>query len=222
MKSVFVIGVDTGVGKTTVSAGILKLLHGTCKVRYWKPIQTGTIVGDDTATVIGVTQFEPDCYANPGYRFAEPVSPHVAARKWGKTIDLELLQKTFEQHVKDGYFVIVEGAGGLLAPLNDHELQIDLVKRLGIPVLLVSEDRVGAINQTLLTVKAAREAKIDVLGVILTRSRRTFGNAESIAHFGKVEVLAEIDPSEDIRNAIAQVGGDPKLRKLFGAGNLPH
>jgi len=222
MKSVFIVGIDTGVGKTTVAAGILKLLYGIKKVCYWKPVQTGTIVGDDTATVKGMTEFEPDVYLEPAYRFAEPVSPHVAAKKWGKKVDLGHLRQIFEERVKAGYFIVIEGAGGLLVPFNETELQIDFVSLLKIPMILVAEDRVGAINQSLLSIRAARDAGIELLGVILTRTRRTLGNSESISHFGSVEILAELDPTEDPRTVVAEVAGHRRLRGLFGVSNLPH
>ena len=82
---VFVIGVDTGVGKTTLCAGLLKMLVGSRKVAYWKPVQTGTIVGDDTKDIRKATQLSDDYFVEPAYRFPDPLSPHFAARKWGKT-----------------------------------------------------------------------------------------------------------------------------------------
>jgi len=199
----------------------LKLLYGSRKVCYWKPVQTGTIVSDDTRDAKVLTSLPDDCFVEPTYRFAEPVAPYLAAKKWGKSIELDELFRAYDEKHRQGYFMVVEGAGGLLVPFNEKALQIDLIKRLNLTVLYVSEDRVGAINQTLLTLRVAREEKLTTLGVVLTRSRRTFGNAESIAHFGKVEIVAEFDPADDVKTLVAQVGANQRLRELFKVPVLP-
>lgn len=222
-EGVVVIGTDTGVGKSSVCAGIVKLLHGAKKVHFWKPIQTGTVVGDDTQTVKSLlSDLPPDTFWEPVYRFPEPLSPHMAAKKWGKTVEMDLLVDTYQERRKgkDSY-VVIEGAGGILIPFNDKHLQLHFLQNLALPIIIVSEDRVGAINQTLLTLDAVRGGHIPILGVILTKARRTLGNAEAITQFGDVEVLAELDHSEDQRNVIAQVCGSPRLRQLFNLPNLP-
>lgn len=221
INGVYVIGTDTGVGKTIVCAGLLKLLQGAKKPLYWKPVQTGTIVGDDTKAVKSLTDFPAERFLEPVYRFPEPLSPHMAAQKWGKKVELDELVSAFNRHKKDDAPMVIEGAGGLLVPFNEKVLQLDFIKAVKLPVIVVSEDRVGAINQTLLTVNAARAAGVNVLGVILTRARRTLGNAEAIAQFGKIQILAELDPTEDSRNVIAQVGANEALRKLFQVDSLP-
>ena len=221
-EGVVIIGTDTGVGKSLVCAGIVKLLHGAKKVHYWKPIQTGTMVGDDTATVKNLLSDLPeDTFWEPAYRFPEPLSPHMAAKKWGKTVEMDKLMDTYQEKRKPGDFVVIEGAGGILIPFNAKHLQLHFLQILALPMIIVSEDRVGAINQTLLTLNAARGGHIPILGVILTRARRTLGNAEAISQFGQVEVLAEVDASEDSRHTIAQVGGNTRLRELFGLAGLP-
>lgn len=219
MESVFITGTDTGVGKTTICAGLLKLLYGTKDVVYWKPIQTGTIVGDDTREVKGMTGLPDHCFCEPTYRFPEPVSPHMAAQKWGKVVDLDLLMRDFEK--TRGKFLVIEGAGGLMVPFNEKELQIDFIKKTRLPVIIVGQDRVGAINHTLLTLGACRDAKIPVVGIILTRCRMTLGNGPVIAKFGQVEVIAQLDPIDDNRSLVAQVASHPRLRQLFNVTELP-
>lgn len=222
MEGVFITGIDTDVGKTAVSAGLLKLLQSYRKACYWKPIQTGTIVSDDTREVQNITGLGPEFFVEPAYRFAEPVAPHVAAKKWGQKIDVQWMAKIFGEKTKEGNFLIVEGAGGLLVPLNETDLLIDFMDRIRLPIIFVAEDRLGAINQTLLSLRVAREKGLEVLGAVLTRSRRTFGNADSIAHFGKVEILAELEQSEDPKNIVAQIGGHKRLRELFNVPQLPN
>lgn len=221
-EGVVVVGIDTGVGKTMVCAGLVKLLVGSKKVRYWKPIQTGTVVGDDTQTAKSLLSDLPtDTFWEPVYRFPEPLSPHMAAKKWGKTVSLDTLVDTYQAKRAADDFVVVEGAGGILLPLNEKHLQLHFLQNLALPMIIVAEDRVGAINQTLLTLNAARSGHVPVLGVILTRARRTLGNAEAISQFGQVEVLAELDPSEDSRTVLAQVAANARLRSLFNIASLP-
>lgn len=221
MDGIFVTGTDTGVGKTVISAGLLKLLHGTRGVCYWKPVQTGTIVGDDTQGVKALTGLPPECFAAPTYRFPEPLSPHMAAQKWNKRVELDVLVNQYKELKKSNRFLIVEGAGGILVPYNDKVLQIEFIKALGLPMLLVSEDRVGAINQTLLTINAARAAGLAIVGVILTKARRTLGNSDAIHEFGKVEILAEFDPTGDSRTIVGQVASNERLRNLLNLAGLP-
>ncbi len=221
MESIFVTGSDTNVGKTIVSAGLLKLMHGFRKVCYWKPIQTGTIMSDDTNDVRTMVEYGPECFMEPVYRFPDPLAPRHAAQKWGKEIDVDLVVKTYQDRPDKDRFMIVEGAGGIEVPLNDKESQRSLIKKLGLPVLIVAEDRIGAINHTLLTIEAARRDGISILGVILSKAKGTYGNSESISHFGKVEVLAEFPPYEDSRSVVAQVSCHPRLREIFNVPPMP-
>lgn len=221
MEGIFVIGADTNVGKTVFSAGLLKLAHGFRKTSYWKPVQTGTVLADDTAEVKSLTELTPEHYMEPTYRFPDPMAPRQASKKWGKEVDLQLIVSQFKSRSDKSRFVIVEGAGGLLVPMNDKQTQKDLIQLLGLPVIIVAEDRIGAINHTLLTVEAARQAGIAIIGVVLSKSQGTLGNAESIHLFGKVEILAELPISEDPRTVVAKVGTHPRLRELFGVPSIP-
>lgn len=219
MEGVFITGTDTGVGKTTVAAGLVKLLYGSRNVAFWKPVQTGTIVGDDTREVRAMTQLPDSVYIEPSYRFPDPVSPHMAAAKWGKEIELSKLKSDFEAY-RDR-FLVVEGAGGILVPFSDKVLQIDFIKATGLSVIIVGQDRVGAINHTLLTLAVCRKEKIPILGVVLTRFRMTLGNGEVISKFGNVDILANFAPTDDPKSLVAQVASHPTLRKLFNVAQLP-
>lgn len=221
MDGVFVIGTDTGVGKTVICAGLMKLIQGSRKLYYWKPIQTAALDGDDTREVKDLTGLEAQFFLEPAYRFPEPVAPILAARKWGKEIDLQLLMSTIEAKKAEKAFIVLEGAGGLLVPYNSRVMQADFIKRTGFPILVVGQDRLGVINQTLLTLRASKEFGIPVLGVVLTRSRGNFGNAECIREFGGVEILAELLPREDKRTIVAETGSHQRLREVFQVKNLP-
>lgn len=221
MESIFITGSDTNVGKTIISAGLLKLMHGHRKVRYWKPIQTGTIMNDDTNDVRAMVEYGPECFMEPAYRFPEPLAPRHAAKKWGKEIDVDHVVQIYQDRPDKERFTIIEGAGGIEVPLNDRETQRHLIKKLGLPILIVAEDRIGAINHTVLTIEAARREGVEIAGVILSKAKGTYGNADSIAHFGKVEVLAEFPPYEDSRTVVAQVSCHPRLRQMFGVPPMP-
>jgi dethiobiotin synthetase len=221
MKGIFVVGTDTGVGKTCICAGILKLLHGSVKVAYWKPIQTGTIVGNDCKEVQELTSLPADCFIESTYRFPEPLAPHLAAKKWGKTIELPVLMDTLDKQQKAGTFLIIEGAGGVLTPYNEHMLQIDFMKKVGFPTLVIGQDRVGQVNQTLLTLRALKDANLEVLGIILTKMRGTFGNAETIEHFGKIKVIAQFTDTPNKNTLMGEVGASDALRILFKIPKLP-
>lgn len=222
MEGVFITGTDTGVGKTTIAAGLLKLLHGAKPVSYWKPIQTGTVIGDDTVDVRAMTELGDEAYLAPSYRFAEPLAPWQAAKQWGQAIDAPELLETAKKLSKDR-FLLVEGAGGILVPFSEKMLQVEFMKQLGLPVLVVAPNKLGTINHTLLTLRELQRLGLPILGVILTKSRQAtaMGNSESIGHHGKVEVLAEFADSSDRKTTVAQVAAHPRLRKLFGVPAIP-
>lgn len=221
MDGVFITGTDTNVGKSIIAAGIVRMLHGTKPVCFWKPIQAGTIVGDDTTDVRSLLSLGDENFAEPTYRFADPISPYHAAKKWGKKIEVADILKDFQKLKAENKFPVIEGAGGLMLPLAQGVLQLDLIKALGLPVLIVSHDRVGSINQALLTLNACREHKIPIVGIVLTMARGAQGSADGIAEFGKVEILAEFAPVEDSRSLVAQVSAHPRLRQIFQVQPLP-
>lgn len=221
MEGLFVAGTDTGVGKTTICAGLMKMLYGARTVNYWKPVQTGTIVGDDTKDIQRLTEIPVENFWETKYSFAEPLAPAHAAKKWNKTIELSEIVSAYKSHKKKDTFVIIEGAGGVLVPLTQKHLQIDLMKALALPVLIVGEDRLGTINHTLLTLRACKEIGLEVAGVVLTKSVENFGNKESIEEFGDVEVLAQLAPWEDSKTLIGMVGGNARLREFFRLPPMP-
>ena len=172
MRSVFVTGTDTSVGKTAVTAALLAWMR-TKRVDAvpMKPVQTGWPEADDIAWALqeaGLIPFEDErAFMNP-YRFALPASPHLAARDAGKTIDLETIRKAYEALAKKHEVVIVEGAGGLLVPLNDKDLMIDIPKLLRLPVLIVARPTLGTLNHTLLSVRELLRNDLHVVGIILS------------------------------------------------------
>ena len=183
MKGIFVTGTGTNVGKTIVSAWLAH--HGGFE--YWKPIQTGYPPDSDTETTAELARVmtHPEAHI-----YKEPVSPHLAARLEGKTIELASIACPKTQNP-----VLVEGAGGLLVPINDRDTMADLIKHLNLPVIIVASSGLGTINHTCLTLEVARGRGIDVLGVIMNGDRN-HENREAIEHYGKAHVLEELETFE--------------------------
>ena len=152
-----VAGIGTEVGKTVASAVLVEAL----KADYWKPIQSGALDDSDTETVRRlvrnpVTRFHPEAY-----RLTQPLSPHAAAELDGVRIELSGIKAPQTDNA-----LVIELAGGLMVPLNDHDLTIDWVAQSGLPVVLVSRNYLGSINHTLLSVEACRSRRIPILGII--------------------------------------------------------
>ena len=190
----FITGTDTGVGKTTVST----LLCAALDAIYWKPIQTGTRAGSDRATVIRLASLPRNRTLPEVYRFAPPVSPHLAAERAGVRIDLRKIRLP---QIPPRENLIVEGAGGALVPINSTQLMTDLMSHLGLSVLLVARTTLGTINHTLLSIAALRAARLDLRGVILS-GKPNRESRRAIEHYGKIEVLGAVPPLKKMNRAI--------------------
>lgn len=185
-KRIFVAGTSTGVGKTVISAILAEALHAD----YWKPVQCGNLEQTDTHLVQSlvsnsVTQFYPESYL-----LKTPSSPHYAAKLEGVEIAPDKI-KTPQSDIR----TIIEGAGGLLVPLSEDYLSIDLIKHLEASVILISKNYLGSINHTLLSMEALNQRGIDVLGIIFN-GENFFDNEEIIHHFTQVSVLGEVDKAK--------------------------
>ena len=179
MRGLFVTGTDTGVGKTVVSA-VLAASRGW---GYWKPIQTG--VESDTAEVERLA----GCPVHDrGVRLPDPVSPHLAAKLARKRIVLSNLP------TPEGDWV-VEGAGGVLVPLNEHETMLDLMAMLGLPIVLAARTTLGTINHTMLTLAALRSRGLAIAKVVMVGERNN-ENRTAIEQYGRVDTdeLPWLDP----------------------------
>jgi dethiobiotin synthase len=186
-QRLFVTGTDTGVGKTIVSAA-LTLGMGA---KYWKPIQSGILEGTDTETVRSLTNLSAEHFYPERYLLTEPLSPHAAAEIDGVNINLSELTLPGSSAEP----LIVEGAGGVMVPINESEFMLDVMHHLRLPVLIVARSGLGTINHTLLTLQCLRASGLEVVGVIMNGPLNR-SNRKAITEFGKVEVLAEIPPIE--------------------------
>ena len=190
LRGLFVTGTDTGVGKTATAAALFLRYRDRLPLRYWKPIQTGIEHDDDTAEVARLAACRPDEILSSGVRLERPVSPHLAARLSGTTIDLVSLAACVRAE-PDSSRWIVEGAGGVLVPINERETMADVILGLHIPVLVVARSTVGTINHTLLTIEALRRRMMRVAGVIMVGTPDD-ENRAAIEKYGAAEVIAQM------------------------------
>lgn len=182
-RGVFVTGTDTGVGKTLVSALLAKAWHAD----YWKPMQTGVAdEAGDTPTVAELAQLGPERVHAPACILQAPLSPWAAAALEAVTLDPGTLALPDTSAA-----LVVEGAGGLLVPVDEHTMMLDIIARLGLPVVLVARSGLGTINHTLLSLQALRAARIPVCGVVMNGPPNP-GNRMAIERFGKTQVLFEV------------------------------
>lgn len=180
MKGLFVTGTDTGVGKTVIS-GLLGryLLDKGYNVITQKWIQTGC--GDTLASDIklhlkimhrekkGLEDYFD--FISP-YTFKIPSSPHLASQIENKIINPNKIIKSFKILSRHFDFIIAEGIGGVLVPFNKKRLVIDIVRDLNLPVLVVVQNKLGAINHALLTIEALKKRKINILGIIFNNLKK--------------------------------------------------
>ena len=193
MTGFFVTGTDTNVGKTVLSALLVAALDAV----YWKPIQTGASEGTDRESVRLWAEATEDRLPLERYRFDPPVSPHLASREAGIRIALDMLELP---EAPAGRKWIVEGAGGVMVPVNERDLMRDLIQRIGFPAVIAARTALGTINHTLLTLAALREARVPICGVALIGDQN-IENRQAIEHYGDVRVIGHIPTLKKIDRA---------------------
>lgn len=178
----FVTGIGTGIGKTLVSTILVEKLGAD----YWKPIQSGDLMQSDSLFVEKWISNSRTTIYPEAYRLSQPLSPHWSAKLDGVEIDLQRIEipRTTNQ-------LIIEGAGGLLVPLNDKELLIDLIESFDAEVIIVSQNYLGSINHTLLTVQALQQRNINIKGIIFNGDEN-LETENYILNYTKVPCLGKI------------------------------
>lgn len=196
---IVVTGTDTGIGKTVFSAGLTAALGAS----YWKPVQAGLDGETDSETVARLARLTPDRLIPEAWRLNTPASPHLAAEIDGVEIDADALEPPAV-----GGPLVIEGAGGLLVPLNRRVLTIDLFARWRFPVVLVARTALGTINHTLLSIEALTSRGVTVAGVAFVGEPHD-ENMRVIADFSGARILGRLprlDPltPETLAGAFAQ------------------
>lgn len=190
MQGLFVAGTDTGVGKTVVASALLGRWRQAAHVRYWKPVQTGIEADDDTATALALAGLPAERALHAGVRLPRPLSPHLSASLAGTAVSVPSLLELAAQHATSERW-IVEGAGGVLVPLDERNLMIDLIAMLGMPVVIAARTGLGTINHTLLTIEALRGRAIAIAGVVLVGPPND-DNRVAIETYGRVTVAGTL------------------------------
>jgi dethiobiotin synthetase len=198
-----VTGTDTGVGKTVISTLLTLHLGGT----YWKPIQAGISPSTDRDFVLQEGGIPLKRVWKEAYLFERPISPHLASKAEGVNVSFDRLMVP----PLDKEPLIIEGVGGVMTPLTDETLFIDLLKFWNFPVVVVARSTLGTINHTLLTLEALRSRKIPVLGLFFNGPGNK-GNRDSIEKIGKVEILGEMYPVDDLRQYCETVRAEASAR----------
>lgn len=189
MERIFVTGIGTGVGKTFISAILAKALDAD----YWKPVQAGYAEGTDSEWVAKWLAETGSVVHPEVYRLAKPASPHIAAREEGITIDLQNICKKIPVNNRT---LLIEGAGGLLVPLNNSKFVADLIKELDAKVILVSRNYLGSINHSLLTARVCRDMQLPVIGWIFNDQYLDY--EEEIVQWSNFPRIASIPYSDNL------------------------
>jgi dethiobiotin synthetase len=209
-SGIFITGTDTGVGKTFVTAGIVRWLRRRdFDAVPMKPVQTGAErregelfaadlefslkAGDLSADLDELRLMSP-------YTYEPACSPHLAGRMAGNYTQISTIRYCADRLLREHRAIIVEGAGGIIVPLNEKETMLDLMTDFGYPVVLVSRSGLGSINHALLSVQALRAAALEIAGLVFNQSEPPMpensfienDNPDVIARLGKVDILGKI------------------------------
>ncbi|MCE3229413.1 MAG: bioD [Bacteroidetes bacterium] len=193
MGRYFISGIGTGVGKTFISA----ILTEALKADYWKPIQCGTKDGTDKQTVSSLVSNTTSVFHPESYCYDEPVSPHMAAAIRNERIRSD----GFEIPLTDNEHLIVEGAGGLMVPLNDDTYVVELSRFFETDIILVCRNYLGCINHSLLSLDFLLKNDYPVKGIILN-GKFDKEVRSAIVNFSELPVLAEIPEITEINKEV--------------------
>lgn len=191
-RNIFIAGTGTDVGKTIAAAIITQKLEAD----YWKPIQAGNLEDTDTMTVQGLVSNTTSRVHQETYRLKVPASPHDAASQEGIRIDEDAIQPPPTDRP-----LIIEGAGGLMVPLNEATLVIDLIKKFDAEVVLVAQNYLGSINHTILSIEALNQRNIPIKGILFNGTPYQAGE-DFITAFTGVLKIANLKPEDEITPGI--------------------
>lgn len=192
----FVTGIDTEIGKTIASAIIVEAINAD----YWKPVQSGDLDNTDTMKVKGLISNAKSCFHAETYRLKTPASPHYSAEIDGIEIDIDSFKLPETPNN-----LIVEGAGGLMVPLNNKLMIIDLIEQLKIPVILVSKHYLGSINHTILSIKALQQRNIEIAGIVFNGEKKDSTESAILGMTGEKELFRIPNLNEVSKESILKI-----------------
>ena len=188
VKNYFVSGIGTDIGKTIVSAVLVEALQAD----YWKPIQAGDLTNSDKDKVFQMISNTQSKFHENIFALQTPVSPHYAAELDGIEIKLDSLKKPATAN-----HLIIEGAGGLMVPLNKTELVVDLIEQLPCELILVMNNYLGSINHSLMSFEVLKDRNISIKGVIFCGDTYAPGE-DFILNYTKLKFLGRVPQMENI------------------------
>ncbi len=206
-KGVFITGTDTDAGKTITAAAVLVSMRASgIDAVPMKPVQTGAVMrggtmqSPDLTFCLRMAELRPDpaeLHDMVPFIYKPACSPHLAAAKTGREISLDRIFEAFHSLLQRHDRVVVEGAGGVLAPVSAKKTMIDLMELLGLPVILAARPGLGAINHTLLSIREIERSGLTLHGIIFCETRAGWGeieenNVETIGTMGRARVLGRI------------------------------
>jgi dethiobiotin synthetase len=197
-KPIFVTGIGTGIGKTLVSCVLVEKL----KADYWKPIQSGDLNDTDSIKLENLISNNTSVIHPEAYKLTQPFSPHKSAAIDGINIELDNIKLPATNNL-----LVIEGAGGLMVPLNSKVLMIDLIKHLSAHVILVSQNYLGSINHTLLSILALQQYRVPVMGIVFNGDQDA--DSESyILNYSNLKLLGHIPRFDSLDKATIVKAGD--------------
>ncbi len=183
-KAVFIVGTDTGIGKTFVAAEMMRILElEDTKICFYKPIQSGR--DEQTGlTDIEFVKKQSDTKQHiedmNSYCFRESIAPHLAAKREKIFIDIQLILDKYEQLKKQSDYLIIEGAGGIIVPVTEGYYMYDLIRDMDVRVIVVADAGIGTINHTCLTIDFLKKRGISISGIVINNYNKTFYEDDNI------------------------------------------
>jgi len=205
MKKYFITGIGTDVGKSIAASIITEAIEAD----YWKPIQAGDLDNSDTLKVKGLVGNTKTVFHTEAYRLNHPMSPHAAAERDGVEINLQSIKLPKTQN-----HLVVEGAGGLLVPLNRKATILDLMTQLDCEVILVSRHYLGSINHTLMSIELLKQKGLSIKGILFNGAENK--DSESIiSEMTGITVLGRIEDLEELnKEVITSIAQDLKTKLI--------
>jgi dethiobiotin synthetase len=203
--AVFVTGIGTDIGKTIVSSILVEAFQAD----YWKPVQAGNLENSDSVLVNSLIKNQRTKIHKESYQLETPASPHEAAAIDNTEIQIQNLILPETQNT-----LIIEGAGGLMVPLNNQTLFIDFIEKTYIPVILISCNYLGSINHTLMTATVLQSRNIPVMGIVFN-GHPNLASEEAILRFSGLQRLASIPHLEIINKDTISLLSATLDKKLF-------
>ena len=200
----FITGISTEVGKTVVAAIVTEALQAD----YWKPVQAGDLDRTDTDKIRDWVYLKKSAFHPPAYLLNTPMSPHAAAEIDRVAISLKNIKRPVTSNT-----LVIEGAGGLMVPLNKSDMIIDLIRPTD-KVIVVSRHYLGSINHTLLTIEALKARKLNIFGIVFVGDE-LFSTESVIKEISQVPVIGRMDMEPYIDHHVIKEYAEAFRKKLI-------